>query len=272
MRAVPPGVVVTARKNSSKPQNAPSGPPQAGGETSVKAESARKTGPKALEKKGAGRKAAAKGRKVLSKVEEAKAEMYRGLIFEAAEQAFGERGFAETTMQEIASATGVSVKTLYASFPGKQELYDEIMLEHAREMIETVSAAQDAEIEPVEKLAAGLHAFVGFFFDHTSWTKMHAISRASWAQKPADARHLQLWEKSQSADCKILRKGIEAGVFYDEDPEEVARLIRAMVRVQAVHAFEVGDKTVQEVAESVTRRVMRMVCRNPKDASVERAD
>lgn len=229
----------------------------------------RKTTPNRRKTKSASEKGASKKRKPASKVEEAKAEMYRALIFEAAEQAFGERGFAETTMQEIASATGVSVKTLYASFPGKQELYDEIMIERSEELLERVSAAQDAEIEPVEKLAAGLRAFVGYFFDHASWTQMHTISRASWAQQPVDARHLKLWEKGQAADCKVLRKGIEAGLFFDEDPEEVARLIRAMVRVQTVHAFELKNKTATEVAESVTRRVMRMVCIDPKDASVD---
>lgn len=260
---------MTARKTpattSATTRKAPADPAQGPVKASAKSEAVRKTAPKAKAKKGA-----VKERKFASKLEEAKAEMYRGLIFEAAEHAFGERGFAETTMQEIASATGVSVKTLYASFPGKQELYDEISVQRGQEMIEVVAAVQDAEIEPVEKLAAGLRAFVGFFFDHASWTKMHTISRASWAQRPADARYVELWEQSQVADCKVLREGIEAGLFFDEDPEEVARLIRAMVRVQTVHAFELGNKTAREVSESVTRRVMRMVCRDSKDASVDR--
>ncbi len=257
---------MTVRKTPPTTKNFPADSTQGPMKASAKSVAVRKAGgPKAKAKKGAVKK-----RKVPSKLEEAKAEMYRGLIFEAAEYAFGERGFAETTMQEIASATGVSVKTLYASFPGKQELYDEISVLRGQEMIEVVAAAQDAEIEPIEKLAAGLRAFVGFFFDHASWTKLHTITRASWAQRPADARYLRLWERSQAADCKVLREGIEAGLFFDEDPEEVARLIRAMVRVQTVHAFELGNKTAKEVAESVTRRVMRMVCCDPMDALVER--
>ena len=254
---------MTAPKTPSTIKNTPTELGQRPAKALAKPAAVRKSGTKGKTKKGAVKK-----RKATSKVEEAKAEMYRGLIFEAAEQAFGERGFAETTMQEIASATGVSVKTLYASFPGKQELYDAIMFERGEEIHEAVSSARAAEIEPAEKLAAGLHAFVDYFFGHASWTKMHVISRASWAQRPADPRYRQLWERSQAADCKILREGIEAGIFYDEDPEEVARLIRAMTRVQTVHAFELGTKTVQEVADSVTRRVMRMVCRNSRDASV----
>ncbi|MFK7894429.1 MAG: TetR/AcrR family transcriptional regulator [Myxococcota bacterium] len=237
---------MATRKTPSTPSDSPSGAPR---KRAVK----KKTDPKPL-----------------SKVGEAKAEMYRGLIFEAAEEAFGEQGFGETTMQEIASSTGVSVKTVYASFPGKQELYDAIMLERGRQMYEDVITAHGGEIEPVEKLSAGIRAFIQFFFDHPSWTKMHAISRASWAARPADDGQLELWEKSQAADCKVLREGIEAGIFFDEEPEEVARLIRAMTRVQAMHAFESGGKTAEEVAASVTRRVLRMVCRNPQDASIDR--
>ena len=208
-------------------------------------------------------------RKVPTRVDEARAEMYRSLIFEAAEHAFGENGFENTTMQEIASATGISVKTLYASFPGKQELYEEIMLTRGEQMYEAVAAAQNSEIEPVEKLAAGLTAFVRFFFEHTSWTRIHVRSKGSWSLRPMEPRIAALWEKGQAADCKVLREGVEAGIFFDENPDEVARLIRAMTRVQAVRAIEIGEETAEAVAERLIRRVLRMICRNPEDASVE---
>ena len=43
-------------------------------------------------------------------------------IFTAAEQLFGEKGFAKTTMADIALAVGMSKKTLYVYFTDKQAL------------------------------------------------------------------------------------------------------------------------------------------------------
>lgn len=57
------------------------------------------------------------GRPLVMPVEE----RYRE-IFNTAEKLFGEHGFANVTMAEIASAAGMSKKTLYVHFPDKREL------------------------------------------------------------------------------------------------------------------------------------------------------
>ena len=44
-------------------------------------------------------------------------------------------------MQDIASEAGVSLKTVYASFPGKQEIYNEIMEVRGRAMSGAVAQA-----------------------------------------------------------------------------------------------------------------------------------
>ena len=69
-----------------------------------------------------------------SRLEDARARMYQDLIFESAETVFGEHGFENATMQQIASEAGVSLKTVYGSFPGKQDLYEAIMILRGREM------------------------------------------------------------------------------------------------------------------------------------------
>ncbi len=43
-------------------------------------------------------------------------------IFSIAEQLFGEKGFENVTMSEIATAAGMSKKTLYVYFSDKREL------------------------------------------------------------------------------------------------------------------------------------------------------
>lgn len=49
----------------------------------------------------------------------------------AAKDAFAERGFAATSMDDVASAAGVSRLIVYRHFDSKEELYDEVVAETA---------------------------------------------------------------------------------------------------------------------------------------------
>jgi AcrR family transcriptional regulator len=55
-------------------------------------------------------------------------EQTRRLIADAAVALFGARGFAETTMEDVAIAAGVSRRTAYRHFPSK----DDLVFEHPR--------------------------------------------------------------------------------------------------------------------------------------------
>lgn len=50
-------------------------------------------------------------------------EEVRALIIDAATRLFGERGYAETSMRDIAAAAGISLSVLYRQFAGKEELF-----------------------------------------------------------------------------------------------------------------------------------------------------
>jgi AcrR family transcriptional regulator len=69
----------------------------------------------------------------------------RAAIAEAAVELFTERGFAETTMDEVAEAAGVSRRTAYRHFPSK----DDLVFEHPRRWLEHFNAVV-AETAPGE--------------------------------------------------------------------------------------------------------------------------
>src|SRR5437660_5927156 len=83
--------------------------------------------------------------RAVSHLAAAKARMYRDLVFESAERVFAEAGFEGATMQAIAAEAGISLKTLYATFPGKDDVYREIRKQRAREFLEhATKSVQDA--------------------------------------------------------------------------------------------------------------------------------
>lgn len=202
-------------------------------------------------------------KKAPSRLEDARTRMYQDLIFQSAECVFGEKGFESATMQDIASEAGVSLKTIYGSFPGKQELYNAIMLLRGREMFESVARAHAAAKTPLEQLIEGTRAFVRYLVDHRDWSRIHVRSQTSWAMRPEGRETGLLWDDGQRAHIEMLEAGAADGVFYDDDPAEMALLIRAMTRVQVVQALENGEDDADVIADRLLRRLLRLVCKEP---------
>src|SRR3954453_15326191 len=92
------------------------------------------------------------------------AEERRTGILDAALAVFSQRGYHESSIDEIAGEAGVSKALIYEHFASKQELYAELIARNARELTQRVAGAlSGVEIEStVERLATGLEAFFAF--------------------------------------------------------------------------------------------------------------
>ncbi len=221
-------------------------------------------GSKTVARSGAAESNGPKPRKraAASRLDDARARMYQELIFESAECVFGEKGFEGATMQDIASEAGVSLKTVYAAFAGKQELYGAIMHARGRAMLDAVDAARLPLSDPIEKLVAGTRAFVQFLFDNRDWMRLHARSRHSWAVRPEDEEAGQLWDEGHKSHSELLRAGIKSGVFWEDDPDETAVMIHGLIRVHVAHALSRDETDAKTVANRLIARLLRMVCRD----------
>ncbi len=70
----------------------------------------------------------------------------RELIVAAAAELFGERGYARTTLDEIAAAAGVTKPVLYRHFDSKKDLYLALLAIHMRDL-PTFADPNDPELE-----------------------------------------------------------------------------------------------------------------------------
>lgn len=87
----------------------------------------------------------------------------RGLILDAALDAFAEGGYRETRLEEVAARAGVSKALIYEHFSSKQELFQEILETYVAELLEGVlTAATTAGDESEARLIAGLEGFLSF--------------------------------------------------------------------------------------------------------------
>ena len=93
-------------------------------------------------------------------------EMTRQALLRAARELFGERGYAETSLDEVAHAAKVTKGALYHHYNGKQELFGAVYEQVKREVSERAATAF-LEPDPWEDLCAGCGAILDAHLDPT---------------------------------------------------------------------------------------------------------
>jgi AcrR family transcriptional regulator len=204
---------------------------------------------------------AAKTRRKQSRLEGARERMYHDLIFESAECVFGEKGFENATMQEIASEAGISLKTLYGIFEGKQELFDEIQRVRGEAFMEHVAAATALGTTPLERLELSVRAYVEFVLRHRDWLRIHLRTGTSWSLRPRKEYAARAWKSGLENVASILGDGMAAGLFYEDEPFEKAALVQAILQVHVSRLPERGEVDVESVVAPVLVELQRLLCR-----------
>jgi AcrR family transcriptional regulator len=87
------------------------------------------------------------------------ADQRREQLLEVALRLFAVRGFAATTMDDIAAAAGVTKPLLYQHFDSKRALYLELVDSVARDMLVAIDKATSEADGPRQKVEAGFAAY-----------------------------------------------------------------------------------------------------------------
>ncbi|MBV8387355.1 MAG: TetR/AcrR family transcriptional regulator [Acidimicrobiia bacterium] len=96
---------------------------------------------------------------------ERQAEATRQLLVSTARQLFAERGYADTSIEDIIQQAGVARGALYHHFPGKDVLFRAVYDAVQADIATRVVAAALAEGEPWTGVRAGLGAFLDACLD-----------------------------------------------------------------------------------------------------------
>jgi AcrR family transcriptional regulator len=88
-------------------------------------------------------------------------------ILDSALEVFADRGYHASSIDDIAREGGISKALIYEHFGSKQELYVELLDEHAGELFDRLDAAIAAAGPSASaRLSVGVAAFYGFVEDH----------------------------------------------------------------------------------------------------------
>ena len=94
------------------------------------------------------------------------ADQRREQLLDVALRLFAGRGFAPTTMDDIASAAGVTKPLLYQHFDSKRALYLELVDSVARDMLVAINEATSAASGPRQQVEAGFAAYFELVVTH----------------------------------------------------------------------------------------------------------
>jgi AcrR family transcriptional regulator len=197
-----------------------------------------------------------------STVREARREMYRALILEAAERIFADAGFEAAKMQDVASAAGISLGTLYGIFEGKLELFTAIHEVRGRELIERASSVTIPEGDPLEAMLFGVQTYIEFLAERPNYLRIHLFEGDAWAfggrlrseeQRRQFALGLELF-------AEVYDRGVKAGMFWAEDPRLMGRLMIAQHQVLLSDFVQRGEEAnVDELIERAQTHLTRLV-------------
>jgi AcrR family transcriptional regulator len=196
-------------------------------------------------------------------LEAARARMYRELIFETAEQIFADRGFTGAGMQEIAAAAGISPRTLYATFPGKQELYEHILEERSLGLISAVGRVSGAS-NHFGQLTDRVRALVDYLTEHAAFFQILLQDRQAWGVESAGEESAVEGNPHLRETAEILEAGMEAGEFHRSDPDLLAAAIIAMTQsLLAGMMLRTDEPDAEAISEEIVLHIGRLVGAKP---------
>jgi AcrR family transcriptional regulator len=176
-------------------------------------------------------------------------EKTKAAIVNAATRIFGERGFAATTMDDIAAAARVAKGAVYHHFPTKEALFEAVFEQVSLELVSDLDRISRAEKDALAAMAAGTQAY---FAACSNEATGQIILR--------DGPAVLGWERWREIDAKhfggkfplALTAAMDAGLIARQPVEPLARLLLGAVTEAAVACASGGDiaKTGAEYARA----------------------
>lgn len=180
-------------------------------------------------------------------------------IYEQATRLFAEKGFAGTSLQDIADAMGMTRPALYYYVKNKDELLAQLVTEITQGPAESAaSIAYSEELTPTEKLRALVFDTASRQAHHGARFRLVIRSEAELPPKLADA-HMTAKRQVLEGYCHVVDEGIRSGEFRPGTTRTVALAAIGMSNWVAWWFRPDSQQSVEEVAEEIASLAVSML-------------
>ncbi len=187
----------------------------------------------------------------------------RGKILEAALKLFAERGYAGTSIREIAAAAGVKPATIYAHYPSKEHLLAELCRIGHEEQYRSVHAALlNSGANSCDQIVAYVQAHVGM---HTTFPMLAVVANAELhaLSDELGTTTFALRQQSEQMLVDIIQRGMDNNIFDVQHVWLAAAAIGGMgLRVAYWYSPEY-ELNAKQVADAYAEYALRILAVSP---------
>ena len=156
-------------------------------------------------------------------VAEERAALYRERVLDAAEREFARVGYADARMPDVAREAGLSLATVYKTFSGKAEIWDELQGSRMAGLLEAVAAATAGRVG-LERLLAGVGSTASYLMEREGYLAMSLRVGTAWASAEGVGVQRTVWSDglrtieegyaaaARTGDVAPLRPAVAAGL------------------------------------------------------------
>jgi TetR/AcrR family transcriptional regulator len=178
-------------------------------------------------------------------------DLSRSQLLDAAEEAFGRKGFHEATLKEVAELAEFSVGSVYSFFDSKDDLFRQVFARRGDEFMPALRAVLQADdVTPGEQLHRLIDFEIGFFRRHPRFGRLYLrySNAAVMSADPAvDAALAADYDELMRLQAELFVRGQNKGEFRPGDPQVLARLFSGLISsYQALDPASVSDSDVSE--------------------------
>jgi AcrR family transcriptional regulator len=170
-------------------------------------------------------------------------DMGREQILDTAEQLFGERGYHDTGLKEVAERCEFSVGSLYSYFDGKDALYQEVLRRRSLGQVEEMRRLAADPASADKRLVAMARLQVEYFRTYPNWGRLttRALTPGLAAEAEVQSGFREAYRDAIDLEAQLIATGQREGVLRAGDPHALARMFSALVTAFHLMDPEVSD-------------------------------
>jgi AcrR family transcriptional regulator len=182
----------------------------------------------------------------------AKGQRTRARLLQAAERVFAELGYNDASIVKITEAAGVGQGTFYLYFPGKAEIFDELVRDLNHRVRRTMSEAAEQGRTRIESELLGFRAFFRFTAEHPALYRI--IRQAEFASPQTLQFH---YDRIVEGYVAALERAMDAGEVERRDPEVLAWALMGIGELIGMRFILWAEQT--EVSQHVLDEIERII-------------
>lgn len=176
----------------------------------------------------------------------------RQALIDAARELFAERGYADTSIEDVVQRARVTRGALYHHFESKSALFRAVVEELEQQVLDGVTSAAMTSSDPWELLVRGTDAFLDACLDPTAQRilLLEAPSVLGWETwREIDARY------GLGLTRAALEGAMDAGVLERQPLEPLTRMLLAALNEAALYIATAKDrkKARREIGKTLRR-------------------